>query len=146
MAMIIRRMLPEEVETAAQLCFDSFKAFNDSVGLPCEFAGVVPVALMRHNQAHPQMACFVAVVEATKSIVGTNCIDLRGEVGVSTLLSAMSPHPITCPPTHPPTHRYYYRLLAPLQWILPGGVKELEENLCKHASRRLLPRASQTRC
>lgn len=81
----VRRMKKEEVEPAAKLCFDSFKAFNDSVGLPCEFDGVVPVALMAYNQAHPKMACFVAVMESTNELVGTNCVDLRDEVGVREL-------------------------------------------------------------
>jgi len=51
---IIRPLLPNEVEAAARLCVASFKAFNDSVGLPPEFEGdVPPVGMMEHSLRHP---------------------------------------------------------------------------------------------
>ncbi len=125
--MTIRRMKKEEVEPAAQLCFDSFKAFNDSVRLPCEFDGVVPVALMAFNQAHPKMACFVAVMEPTNEIVGTNCIDLRDDVGVRAPGNEVASfRPLTL---HPPT--IHWQAIGPIAVAPALWGKKIGEALMK---------------
>lgn len=78
---VVRRAVPAEVEAAARVCVDGFKAFNDSVGLPDEFpGGVPPVGMLQFTQQHPSMELFVAV-DAGGHVVGTCSIDLRDSVG-----------------------------------------------------------------
>ncbi len=84
---VVRRATPEEVEPAAVLCVEAFRAFNTSVGHDEEFPnGAPPVAILRHTQEHPDMALFVAVVvddegDGGGRVVGTSSIDLRDSVG-----------------------------------------------------------------
>lgn len=77
---VVRRATPQEVEPAAVLCVEAFRAFNESVGHPEEFpGGLPPVGMLRHTQEHPDMALFVAVDGGR--VVGSNSIDLRDSVG-----------------------------------------------------------------
>ena len=74
--MTIRGASPDDALICGRICYDAFRAINESHGFPCDFpAPEATIGVLSALFSHPGFYCVVAESEAR--IVGSNCLDER---------------------------------------------------------------------